>query len=446
MSPDRILFTTACADGELYDYVRVYTPSPLRATLTRDISFGLRFIKQNVPSIEVLEYPTAQQFREALRKGWDAVGFSFYTNETQRVLQMMEWARAAGVREIWGGNYGVLNDRIQDRFDRRFIGYAEPELQTLLGLPHEEIVHPPLVAHIGWPTPEGHLTAFRLGVLFTTRGCSFKCSFCQSPVFAPKPQPIPLHHLRRVLEFYRAEGVREVLILDENFGNLPEHTDRVIDLLASQGLDWLALTRCDLLSRNFDSWTSRGFAGALLGIESVNQAVLNEIQKKTSVEATRHLISEMNRRNLLTVGFYIIGFEADTAESLESDLRTLARLDLDVTQVCVLTPFPNTPLWSELDTKYGIFEQDWEKYGTGHLVWKHPHLAPREARDIAAGSLRLLQSPRRFFRAMLKWHLHRTAKYGGIPAAIGFNREFVRSNGRGLRTIRERQPLTVFPR
>jgi hypothetical protein len=33
-------------------------------------------------------------------------------------------------------------------------------------------------------------------------------------------------------------------------------------------------------------------------------------------------------------------------------------------------------MWHELDSGYGIFEKDWSKFDTKHLVWNHPHCAP----------------------------------------------------------------------
>jgi len=85
-------------------------------------SYGLRFLKQNIPEIEILEYPTWEQYVKKLREGWDVVGFSFYLSDTPEVLEMVEYARSAGIEEIWCGNYGALTPEIQDRFDKIFIG------------------------------------------------------------------------------------------------------------------------------------------------------------------------------------------------------------------------------------------------------------------------------------------------------------------------------------
>ena len=158
------------------------------------------------------------------------------------------------------------------------------------------------------------------------------------------------------------------------------------------------------------------------------------------------VIEKMNQRNLLTIGFYIIGFENDTAASLERDLKAVAKLNLDLTQVCVLTPLPGTPLWNEIDTKYGIFERDYEKYDAGHLVWNHPHLTPAEARDLVEWGLGLLQSPRTFFRRGVKWQLLRVEKHGRLLAPFLINRNFVQANTAGLRRTTTRQPLRLFSR
>ena len=33
-------------------------------------------------------------------------------------------------------------------------------------------------------------------------------------------------------------------------------------------------------------------------------------------------------------------------------------------------------MWRELDSNFGIYEKDWAKFDTKHLVWNHPHCAP----------------------------------------------------------------------
>jgi len=134
----KILFVTPCRIGNYYDYWGANTKTNIRFSWKRYISFGLRFIKQNIPEIEILEYPTWEEYKRMIKKTKpNILGFSFYTNDIPVVLKMIEFARKNGVKEIWGGNYGVLTYGIEEYFDKIFIGYAEREIaKTSRGLNH----------------------------------------------------------------------------------------------------------------------------------------------------------------------------------------------------------------------------------------------------------------------------------------------------------------------
>jgi len=382
----RILLTTRCRDAGLYDYFRENAPRNFRWRfgMPRNISFGLRFLRQNVPQLTILEYPSRAEFSEQLEKGWDAIGFSFYLEETNDILGMAEEARRAGVRELWAGNYGALTPAIQPAFDHVFTSYSEEGVARKLGLPLEEIQHPPLITRFrlpgGWSLP--------IGVLFSSRGCSFRCTFCQTTAFAPQPKPITLESLDRVLRFYVTHGVHFVLILDENFGNLPSHAESVVELLARHKVRWLVQSRVDLFLRNFNDWQECGMEGALFGIESFHQDILKQMHKNEKVQAAFELAERLNRAGLYAQGYYIIGLPSETPESIAEDLRTLASLKLDTTQITIVTPHPQTEMWRELDSNFGIYEKDWSKYDTKHLVWNHPHCAPGALESLLENGFR----------------------------------------------------------
>ncbi len=366
----RVLLTTVCREPAFYDYFGENAPRRLRLRfrMPRRISFGLRFLRQNLAGLEILEYPTPQEFSKTLKKGWDVVGFSFYLEETNRILRMAAEARQAGVAEVWAGNYGALTRDIESNWDAVFSGYAEEAIAHRLGQTIDSIQHPPLIVKFSLP---GGLP-FPLGVLFTARGCSFQCTFCQTTVFAPKPNAIPLESLETVIRFYRSHGVRYALILDENFGNVPRHAESVIELLARYGMKWVVQSRVDLLLKRFDDWAAHGMEGAMFGIESFQQNVLKQIHKGEKVEAVEELVGRLHRDGLYAQGYYIIGFPSETPDSIRKDLRTLAALKLDTTQITVVTPHPQTELWNELMSGYGITETDWAKFDTTPLVWQHP--------------------------------------------------------------------------
>jgi radical SAM superfamily enzyme YgiQ (UPF0313 family) len=404
----RILLTTVSREPGLYDYFRENAPENFRwrFRMPRRISFGLRFLRQNIPELKILEYPTRAEFSRVLKEGWDAVGFSFYLEETPRILEMAEGARRAGVKQLWAGNYGALTPSVQPNFDKVFTSYAEEAIAEVVGKKIESIQHPPLVVEFrlpgGWPMP--------VGILFTARGCSFQCTFCQTTAFAPRPKAISLEALERVIRFYSEHGVQYVLILDENFGNLPSHAEAVIELLARYRIRWLVQSRVDLFLRNFDRWLELGMEGALFGIESFHQDVLKQIRKNEKAGTSLELAERLNRTGLYAQGYYIIGFPTETEESIREDLKTLASLRLDVTQITIVTPHPQTQLWSEVETKHGIVEKDWGKFDTKHLVWNHPNCRTGALESLLKEGFERCYGPGWVPRVMRKFAARRWAK------------------------------------
>ncbi|UCF08860.1 MAG: radical SAM protein [Thermoplasmata archaeon] len=379
----KVLFATAYIRdrSDLYNWMQSNVTYRSRLHAERTISAGLRFIKQNMPVIEILEYPTWDAYVHKLREGFDIVGFSFYLNETHELIDMIRKARDMGIPEIWGGNYGVLTKEVQSHFDRIFTGYSEIEIGEALGYEVGNIVHPPLIVPVGF----SGMNLTWMGVLFTTRGCGLACRFCQTPTFANKISTLPMESIERVLAYYRKMGIGFVIILDEFFGMKSQHAKAVIELLKKYRMLWWCMTRADLIAKKYNSWNADGklgLAGVGLGLESFNQDVLEKINKKEEAEDIIESVNFLSKKNVGVIGYYMIGFDCETRDSIKTDLENLAALKLAAAQICIIMPLPATPLWDEIEENYGIFEKDWHKFNAKHLVWNHPSISSEEMKDL----------------------------------------------------------------
>ena len=83
--------------------------------------------------VEILEYPTWEEYAEMVSGDWDIVGFSFFTPDYPKVEKMADYARQRGVPQLWGGSYGCLIPGARRLFDRTIIGYAERTIAGLSG-------------------------------------------------------------------------------------------------------------------------------------------------------------------------------------------------------------------------------------------------------------------------------------------------------------------------
>ncbi len=360
-----------------------------------------------------------------MKKDYDIVGFSFFTYEVPKIITMVKEAKKEGVGELWAGNYGSLTYGMEDYFDKIFKGYAERQVAEELGVEIDRIKHPMIIDYVG--TPWG-LKGFTLGVVFTNRGCTQTCRFCQTPVFCSEPYQLPLSSIEDVIRNYKEAGVEEIVIEDENFGMWKKHTDKVIDLFEKYDINWHPMTRVDILDGNLDDWYERGFSGTLIGIESLQQDTLDSIDKKIDVEKTLELLRRLEEKNAFVIGYYMVGFEEDTIPVIKKSISYLTEFSIDLLQICVITPFPKTPLWHEISEKYGIIEDDWGKWDTKHLVWDHPNISQEEMEKVLSWAFDKAYSPLKFLKSPLKFYKRRANRMGYHKIPIKIINDLITAN------------------
>jgi len=373
----------------VYGYPRVSNP--------RRIGFGLRFLKQNVPQIEILEYPLWHRYVRKLKEGWDVVGFSFFQNEVADVERMAAEARRQGVREIWAGGHGALDEHVQTFADRVFIGAAEDDVARVFGnrVKDSDIEHPSLLNHFGFSLGGSfripHLT---MGLLYTERGCPFKCTFCQTPVFERKRFNINLESVDRVLRYYKKIGVTDVFVMDELFGIYPRYAEDLSTMLARYKFRWWTQSRASLFLHNLDKWYERGLRFPLIGLEAMSQKALDAVDKRQKTDE----IIEFSRKTrekpgMYRMAYYMIGYDTMNLEDTLENVAAVKTAGFDAHQVNILTPFPKTPLWTELDEKYGIFDKTYRHYDVKNLVWNHSHISAPGMKYLLHSTIAYLNKP-----------------------------------------------------
>lgn len=396
----KILLTTVYRrrPDDYYDYWGENALTRFRPSALRKLSGGLRFLKQNIPQLEILEYPLWPEYLSRLKEGWDVVGYSFYLNEIPEILEMADAARRAGIKELWAGNYGALTPGIDCYFDRIFLGPSEHKIASLLGYNLERVRHPPLVGVLRLGPFWTHYR--KAAALFTSRSCPYKCTFCQTPAFSPTPERIPIESIEEVLQYISSIGCRHVVILDENFGMFLDHADRVFELLGRYRMYAAVMIRADRLLKRLDSWVKNGLEAAFIGVENLAQPILDGVEKRLEVEVVKEAVERLHRYHCYVLGYYMIGFPEETEDSIRDGIESLAGYGIDFHQVCVVTPLPRTQLWDEIEKRYGIFEKDWHRYDLKHLVWNHPHIRPERMRELLNWAFRRLNRPSTYFKSI----------------------------------------------
>ena len=133
----------------------------------------------------------------------------------------------------------------------------------------------------------------------------------------------------------------------------------------------------------------------LIGLENINPDNLMAVQKRQNrITEYRTMLQAWRAVGVVTYAGYILGFPADTPESIERDIRIIQReLPIDILEFFVLTPLPGSAdhqkLWRE-----GVWmDPDMNKYDLEHVTTGHQRMSVAEWDAIYHRAWEIYYSP-----------------------------------------------------
>ena len=122
----------------------------------------------------------------------------------------------------------------------------------------------------------------------------------------------------------------------------------------------------------------------------------------------------------------ILGFPADTEETIDEQIETLRTLAPDVASFYILTPIPGTEQYEDFRREGLLTEPNLDRFDGAHVTWRHPHLSAARLTE------RLFESYRRFYKTADVWrkmgrlfggprNLRDFRLYGSLSAVLGYS-------------------------
>lgn len=220
--------------------------------------------------------------------------------------------------------------------------------------------------------------------LETSRGCPFKCAYCNKNVFGRIFRAKSARRVIEEMEYMHHEGFNEIFLADDNFSCDIERAKRICEEILSRGLKipWTPLTgiRIDRVDRELLELMHRsGCYRVYYGVESGSQEMLDEVDKGINLAQIKEVVRQSREAGLEVFGFFMIGFPGETVETMRQTIHFSRRAGFDMVKLSILTPLPSTSLFAQYDQRGLIKTRDWSKYNlydTQSLpqVYTHPKL------------------------------------------------------------------------
>jgi len=332
----------------------------------------------------------------------DLVGISVKTFTARRAYQIADEFRRRSVPVILGGHHAtLLPDEALQHADSVLTGEAEEVWSDVL----HDIAHGQLKKIYRQPHSlpfEGvrvNRSVFAgkkylpVGMVETTRGCPFSCSFCSVTTFFGRS----FRHRppQEVVAEIESLDKKFIFLVDDNIVADKEAAKELFRALIPLKIRWISQASLTMTKDKelMHLMHQSGCAGVLTGIETINRANLKQIHKSWNTVGIGYdeALKIARDNGIAIVGSFILGMDEDTPESLNELLEFAIHERFFAVLFNLLTPYPGTQLYNEFLDGGRLTKPQWwldPEYTYGSTVFKPKNIS---AHELEQGRLRLYQ-------------------------------------------------------
>jgi len=227
--------------------------------------------------------------------------------------------------------------------------------------------------HPGW----FNRTGLRYTQLTTSRGCPYKCVFCQPSVMWKKYRMhSPAYIAEEIAYVQKMLGINAILIEDDLFTGNKKRVAELIEHLGKKNLSGKIIYYVAARASQIDEeWVQLlkelGVVKVEFGIESGSDEIAKYLKgSKSSVEINKHAINLLNRSGIGVFASFIAGSPPEKAEDLEQTFKMIKWIKKNHSRnscgIGIATALPGTGLWEHAVSKglIDINNFDWELVST----------------------------------------------------------------------------------
>ncbi|OPX30071.1 MAG: hypothetical protein B1H08_02530 [Candidatus Omnitrophica bacterium 4484_171] len=265
--------------------------------------------------------------------------------------------------------------------------------------------------------------------MLASRGCPFGCKFCLWPQimyggssYRFRDIVDVVDEMEFMVEYY---GFKSIYFDDDTFNIGKERILKLCNLLIERKLDcipWACMARADLMDEEIlINMKKAGLWAVKYGVESASQEILDRSGKNLDLKKAISMIKFTKKIGIRTHLTFTFGMEGETKKTIKQTVKLALSLNPDSVQFSIITPFPGTILFEELDKKKRIITKDWSLYdGQYSCVFKPDNLTTEELEEAKNYAYRLWADSQRRKRG-LRGDITRFISYwdrGGLGYAL----------------------------
>jgi len=363
----------------------------------------------------------------------EVVGITVHLTFAKRAYELADWYRARGSKAILGGLHVLscpdecaphadalaLGDGVQ-LWPRILRDIEAAQLQTRYVATYEN-------DYLDDPSPRRSVLPRRSFLtttsLIATRGCHNRCGFCYLATDGLR-MPYRMRHPQQVVEEFKADDQPYAVFVDNNLGSRRDYLHALCAALQPLNKIWSAAVTIDVTDDPslIRAMALAGCTGVFIGFESLSDNNLADSRKKTPKTSDyARRVRMLHGYGIQVNGSFVLGFDNDRKDVFARTAEWIEDNRLECATFHILTPYPATPLFRQMEAEDRILHRDWTLYDTAHAVFRPKHMSPGE---LEQGYAWIYQ---RLFSHASIWR-RRPEQWPAVPLYLAMSYLYKRSN------------------
>lgn len=195
-----------------------------------------------------------------------------------------------------------------------------------------------------------HYSSEDMGVILTSRGCPFRCSYCFHMWDEKVRYRSTSSVIEEIMQVHKQFGTTQFSIKDDSFTVRKDHVLKLCEAFKKLPfkITFNCTTRVDLLDEELLlAMKSAGCAQVALGIESGSPKILKDTDKDITHKQILKAAKLLNKHKLFWTGYFMIGLPNETEKDIEMTINFLKKVKPFYGGLGVYSPFPKTKLFDQ---------------------------------------------------------------------------------------------------
>jgi len=340
----------------------------------------------------------------------EVVGITVHLTTARRAYELARWYRRRGARVVLGGLHVIsCPEEAAPHADALAIGDGVALWARILRDVEAGRLQDVYRADFRRcsredPTPRRDLLAreeyLTTTSLIATRGCHNRCGFCYLSTKGMH-MPYQVRDVEQIADEFVRDGQPYGVFIDNNLGSKPEYLRKLCRALRPLKKIWSAAVSIDVADDPslMREMALAGCTGVFIGFESLRNDNITDARKKSPrTEDYARRVELFHRNGIQVTGSFVLGFDHDREDVFEQTVRWIERNRLECATFNILTPYPGTPLFSQMEAEGRLLHKDWSQYDAAHVVFRPKHLTAEQLSEGYAWCYRRLFSHRSIWR------------------------------------------------